>query len=88
MEMPITTSGMTMGATTRPPNRARPKKRGTRASAYPAARPSSAASVALASAICSDSHAAWSMSSFWKRAAHHLNEKPAHTVTMRDSLNE
>ena len=31
MEMPITTSGMTMGAITRLPNRARPKKRGTRA---------------------------------------------------------
>ncbi len=31
MEMPITTSGMTMGAITRLPNRVRPKKRGTRA---------------------------------------------------------
>jgi hypothetical protein len=33
MEMPITTSGMTMGAMTRLLNSVRPKKRGTRASA-------------------------------------------------------
>ena len=33
MEMPITTSGITIGAITRLPNSVRPMKRGTRASA-------------------------------------------------------
>ena len=33
IEMPMTTSGITIGAITRPANRVRPGKRGTRASA-------------------------------------------------------
>jgi hypothetical protein len=33
-------------------------------------------------------HAASSIASLANNALHHLVEKPAHTVTMRDSLNE
>ena len=47
-----------------------------------------AATVALTSAMRSDSQAALSIASLANNALHHLVEKPAHTVTMRDSLNE
>jgi hypothetical protein len=47
-----------------------------------------AAIVALTRAMRSDSQAALSIASLANKALHHLVEKPAHTVTRRDSLNE
>ena len=47
-----------------------------------------AAAVALTRPMRSDSQAASSIAWLANSALHHLVEKPAHTVTMRDSLNE
>ena len=42
----------------------------------------------MIAAICSESQAASRICWFWNSSPYHFVEKPPHTVTSRDSLNE
>nr|WP_177314412.1 hypothetical protein [Burkholderia ubonensis] len=66
----------------------KPRKRPKRASTKPAHVPITTDAVAVMRPIFSDSHAAVSSSSSSSSAAYHFSEKPDHTVTSFDSLNE
>ena len=59
-----------------------------RASAKPASVPSATAAVALMTAIRRLSHAARRICSSRSSSPYHLAEKPPHTVTSLDALNE
>ena len=83
-DKPVITSGITSGAVVMPVISVRPLKRRKRDSAKPASVPRMTAPVALIEAMRSDS-LIWSLCS---SSRYHLVEKPAHTVTSRDSLNE
>ena len=67
---------------------ARPLNLPKRASAVPASVPRITAPVALIAATFSDSHAASRICWFWNSRPYHCVEKPPHTVTRRDLLNE
>ncbi|CAE6907420.1 hypothetical protein R69749_08477 [Paraburkholderia domus] len=86
--MPWITSGITSGALIMPANSVKPRKRPKRASTKPAHVPITTDAHAVSRPILSDSHAALSSSSSCSSAPYHLSEKPDHTVTSFDSLNE
>ena len=79
---------MTSGAVTMPDSSVRPLNLPKRASAVPASVPRITAPVAVIAAIRSDSHAASRICWLWNSRPYHCVEKPPHTVTSRDSLNE
>ncbi|MDR8732422.1 hypothetical protein FEQ05_06792 [Burkholderia pseudomultivorans] len=87
-EIPWITSGITSGALIIPVYSVKPLKRPKRASTKPAHVPITTDAVAVSRPIFSDSHAALSNSSSCHSAAYHFSEKPDHTVTSFDSLNE
>ncbi|CAJ6271202.1 Uncharacterised protein [Burkholderia pseudomallei] len=87
-EMPWITSGITSGALIMPVYSVKPRKRPKRASTKPAHVPMNTDANAVSRPIFSDSHALVSSSSSRQSAAYHFSEKPDHTVTSFDSLNE
>jgi hypothetical protein len=84
----VITSGMTSGAKIMPENNVRPRKAEKRTSAMAPSVPSTSASVAETKAIRKVTQAASSNSSLRSSSPYHFSEKPPHTVTSRDSLNE
>src|SRR5574343_803278 len=88
IDRPVITSGITIGAVIMPANRVLPGKRLKRASTKPAMVPSTTAATALASAISIDSLTADMICSLLNSETYHLVEKPPHTVTSLESLNE
>ncbi|VEB42328.1 Uncharacterised protein [Chromobacterium violaceum] len=86
--MPCITSGITSGALTMPVNSVNSRKRPKRPSTKPTQVPITTDAVAVISAIFRLSQAALISSSSSSSAAYHLVEKPDHTVTSLDSLNE
>ena len=74
----MTTSGSTSGAPISAPKIARPRNRPNRASAQPAALPSSTARLAAPAAMRSDSPAASTTRSLPISAANQRSEKPPH----------
>ncbi len=82
------TSGMTSGAVVMPDSIVRPRNLPKRASASPASVPRMTAPVALVAAIFTDSQAASRIWRLSNNRPYHWVEKPPHTVTSRDLLNE
>src|SRR5574343_901397 len=88
MDRPVMTSGITIGAVIMPANSVLPGKRLKRASTKPAIVPRMTAAVALASAIWIESFTADMICSLLNSETYHLVEKPPHTVTSLEALNE
>ncbi len=85
---PWITSGITSGALDSSESRPRPLKRPKRASARPVIVPSTTAKVAAIEAMTRLRSAASRICRFCSSAPYQCVEKPPHTVTSRDLLNE
>ena len=87
-DSPVMTSGITRGAAIMPVNRVLPRNRPIRVKAKPARAPNAVAKVALIKAMRRLSSAASMICVFSSNAKYQRREKPPHTETMRESLNE
>ena len=87
-DRPVITSGITIGAVTRPVNSVRPAKRPCRASASADTVPRPVASTADSAATRSDTQAAASNGASASSTPYHRVEKPPQTVTSAEALKE